>query len=128
MGVILSFTARGHENIRALHRNTFEFTKDSHVTPAGDCIIGVLSDFDEPKKLSGPVVIEMEAGGERETVKGELNPDFNSSHEIVVRKSSFLSPRTLCVRADKSCKDLSKVFRDMLKDPQTIIKVRIIEA
>ena len=31
----------GHKNIRALHKKTIEITKDSDLTPSGDCIIGV---------------------------------------------------------------------------------------
>ena len=31
----------GHENIRSLHNKTIEITKDSKLTPGGDCIIGI---------------------------------------------------------------------------------------
>ena len=31
----------GHENIRSNHKNTIEITKESHLTPRGDCIVGV---------------------------------------------------------------------------------------
>ena len=31
----------GHPNIRSNHKKTIEITKDSHLTPQGDCIIGV---------------------------------------------------------------------------------------
>jgi hypothetical protein len=31
----------GHENIRSNHQKTIEITKESHLTPSGDCIIGV---------------------------------------------------------------------------------------
>ena len=31
----------GHKNIRSLHEKTIEITKESDLTTAGDCIIGV---------------------------------------------------------------------------------------
>ena len=31
----------GHENIRSNHQKTIEITKESHLTPRGDCIVGV---------------------------------------------------------------------------------------
>ena len=31
----------GHENIRSNHQKTIEITKESHLTPSGDCIVGV---------------------------------------------------------------------------------------
>lgn len=31
----------GHKNIRSNHQKTIEITKDSHLTPSGDCIIGI---------------------------------------------------------------------------------------
>ncbi len=33
----------GHKNIRSLHEKTIEITKDSKLTPSGDCIIGINS-------------------------------------------------------------------------------------
>ena len=45
----------GHPNIRSLHAKTIEITKDEHLTPRGDCIIGVkankaCADLDESFK------------------------------------------------------------------------------
>ena len=42
----MKFSARGHENIRGVHKTTFEFTKEKELTLKGDCIIGVNADFD----------------------------------------------------------------------------------
>ena len=35
----IAFT--GHENIRSNHQKTIEITKESNLTPRGDCIVGV---------------------------------------------------------------------------------------
>ena len=46
---MISFNAYGHENVKATHKNTIEFTKEKELTPQGDCILGVNSDFDFKK-------------------------------------------------------------------------------
>ncbi len=48
-------TFYGHPNVRSLHPKTIEITKDEHLTPRGDCIIGVrankaCADLDEALK------------------------------------------------------------------------------
>ena len=37
-------TARGHPLVRAMHRSTFEVTKEHELTPGGDCIIAIGAD------------------------------------------------------------------------------------
>lgn len=121
-----SFTARGHPNITARHKNTFEFTKESHVTEAGDCVIGVEAGFFVPESFleqGWPVIIEIEAGGLSESVKAESSPAFRNGDELVVRKSGFISERTFATNADRVCSDFSPEFRSMLKDPASVIRV-----
>ncbi|MEM2907042.1 MAG: DUF371 domain-containing protein, partial [Candidatus Odinarchaeota archaeon] len=48
-------TARGHPNITATHKTTFEFTKEESITIKATCIVGVkaskgLPDFSEKFK------------------------------------------------------------------------------
>ncbi len=109
------FRAYGHENITSKHKNTFEFTKDSFVTKTGDCIVGVKADFSlkEIKKFikslkSDKIKIIISVDGIIEEINAEINKDFNSEHEIVIRKSDFLSERTLAIRADKSAINFKK--------------------
>jgi hypothetical protein len=51
------FHCFGHENIRARHGKTIEFSKDCELTARGDCIIGVRADFElaAVKKLAGKI-------------------------------------------------------------------------
>ena len=53
----MKFTAYGHPYITATHKNTFEFTREKHLTLKGDCIIGVNVDYTlaELQKLSGKI-------------------------------------------------------------------------
>ena len=128
-----TFTCWGHEHITAQHKNTLEFTKDDFVTRTGDCIVGCkadfnyreLKDFIEEKirqyqnnkknsidkniknKSSGiEIKIIIEVDGIKEKITGFLNPDFDDDREIVVRKSDFLSKRTLVYGSDKGAGDL----------------------
>lgn len=46
---MMQFHITGHENILSTHKNTFEFTKDKHLTKSGTCIVGVNADFELEK-------------------------------------------------------------------------------
>ena len=117
-----SFSAYGHENITAKHKTTLEFTKDKEVTKTGDCIVGTKADFGlksikkfikNKKKLK----IIMKAGDFSEEIRCEINPNFNDDEEIVIRKSDFISKRTLGINADKAAVDLNKEFIKLMKNP-----------
>ena len=73
-------TFYGHPNVRSLHAKTIEITKDEHLTPRGDCIIGVrankaCADLDEAlkhrlKSNSAVVRIEVMVGNESFLITG----------------------------------------------------------
>jgi hypothetical protein len=113
-------TFYGHSNIKSLHPKSIELTKDQHLTPRGDCIIGVkankaCADLEESVKRrlkSNTSVIRMELivgdesflitgrGDERLTV---LNP-----HDIVIRTTNYVCPRTMSVLCDKGSSDIPR--------------------
>ncbi len=122
--------AYGHKNITGKHKNTLEITKDPGLSIQGDCIIGVKSDFDlsEIKKMmKGKKYLRMELSVESisEEVNAELNPDFDDDHEIVLRRSDFKSKRTLGIRADKACNDLSREFVEKLKNDKAELNIKM---
>ena len=49
-----------------------------------------------------------------EEINCEINPDFNSDREMVIRKSDFVDERTFAVRADKSASELDKGIVELL--------------
>lgn len=120
-----SFTSKGHPNIRATHKNTFEFTKDNHVTPTGDCLCGVESDFDSLPVSDKELTISIDVDGVIEKIRAWGNPEFSDDDEFVVRKTDFISNRTYAINADKACIDFSEEFREKLKDPNNLIKITI---
>jgi hypothetical protein len=122
----------GHENIRSNHQRTLEITKESHLTPRGDCIIGVnakssCADLPEElkNKLKNPdskVNFSIKVGGEEFVMEGKGHPDLILSHteDIVIRKSDFVCPRTLAIKCDKASDLLPRIMVKLLQDPKTI--------
>ena len=128
------FSAYGHQNIRAAHKTTLEFTKDKEVSLKGDCIIGVNADFDvlELKKFikscgNCKVKIEIKTGDGKimDAIEAELNPDFFDEKEIVIRRSSFRSSRTLAINSDKSSFEIGNLFGNYLKTPNNRMTIKI---
>ena len=125
-----SFTAWGHENITGKHKRTLEFTKDSNLGIEGDCILGVSANFSvydlkELIKEESRLRMIIKAGDISDEVVFEANPNFDDEKEIVIRKGSFSSERTLGFNADKACSDLKKELIEKLKNPEQKIDVLI---
>ena len=127
----------GHENIRSNHKNTLEITKESHLTPRGDCIVGVNANSscnDLPQELKDKlrnsdvkVSISIRAGDHEFVMCGNGHPDLTLTHkdDIVIRKSDFTCPRTLAVKCDKASDLLPREMVSLLQDPNTKGVLRI---
>ncbi|MFX0068197.1 MAG: DUF371 domain-containing protein [Promethearchaeota archaeon] len=125
--------ARGHPNITATHRTTFELTMDPTVGKRGTCVIGVnanrsikdlspnFKEFARCKHTKIQVVLSV--GKFEEVITGYGHPDLTFSHpsDMVGRKSVFTCRRTLMIRADKAAIDLNRKMISLLKDPQQLI-------
>jgi uncharacterized protein len=124
-------TFYGHPNVRSLHAKTIEITKDEHLTPRGDCIIGVRAnkaceDLDEAlkhrlKSNSAVVKIEIMVGDESFIITGMgdhrlsmLNP-----HDIVIRRTNFACPRTMSVLCNKASSEVPRKIVETLQDQNT---------
>ena len=121
----------GHPNVQSLHARTVEITKEEHLTIKGDCIIGVradkaCADLDEKVRRTlmqdgTAVKIEIIVGGHAYTItgSGDSRLKLKNAHDTVVRKTSFVCPRTLSVRCDRASSDLPREMVGLLKDPKT---------
>jgi len=141
-----SFTCYGHENVTSRHKTTLEFTKDSELSLKGDCIVGLKADFSLVQlkkfidsKINKKITITIETindnklknngnlnemGGKIiETINAEINPDFNSDKEIVIRKSDFVDGRTFAINADKAAVELNKDLIGFLRVKENKIRV-----
>jgi hypothetical protein len=131
-------TAQGHVNVLGTHRMTFEVTKDQDLSKRGDCVIGVNAnkgptdfsfEFKEACRHEGArVTVRLDASGIIEIIHGLGSRHLSFSHprEIVGRKSSFSSDRTIMIRADKAACDLDRRLIEALRSPQTKLTVRIL--
>ena len=129
--------ARGHENVLATHKTTFEITKEALLSEKGDCIIAVSADKaladlsfkfkDWLKRENAKISILIEADNIKETVSAFGSPKLILSHptDIVVRKSSYVCDRTLAVKADKAACDLSRKLVEKLRNPRQKVKITL---
>jgi hypothetical protein len=120
--------AKGHENITSKHRTTIEVTKEEEISRRADCIVGVGADkgvvdlsegFKEKARNEESVIrVVLKVGDIREEVIGRGHPDLSFSHEtdIVIRRSGYICPRTIMIKADKSSRELDRRLINLLKD------------
>lgn len=125
--------ARGHHNITATHKTTFELTTAPTVGKRGTCVIGVNANrsikafspsFKEFARCEDAEIrVVLEVGNFKEVITGYGHPDLTFSHssDIVGRKSNFTCGRTLMIRADKAAVDLNREMISLLKNPQQLI-------
>ncbi|HJN56577.1 MAG: DUF371 domain-containing protein [Candidatus Woesearchaeota archaeon] len=130
-----SFNCYGHENVISRHKTTLEFTKGKNLTLNGDCIVGVNADFDlhsikkfiasatNNKKIK--ITIKNNEKGLKEEINAELNPNFDSDSEMVIRKSDFISNRTFAINADKSAFELNNKLIEFLKGKENKVVVTL---
>jgi hypothetical protein len=119
----------GHPMVRSRHRNTIEVTRDPNLTISGDCIIGVradkgLSDLssevrDSIRADGSELFITIEVPTESFVVRaaGSSLLSLEDSHEMVLRKTEFISSRTLAIRADAAAKDIPRRMVESLRSP-----------
>ena len=122
----------GHENIRSNHQKTIEITRESNLTPQGDCIVGVnakssCADLPEElknklKKPGSKVTFSIKVGDEDFIIQGKGHSELILTHteDIVIRKSDFICPRTLAVKCDKASDLLPRSMVKQLQDPKTL--------
>lgn len=124
-------TFYGHPNVQSLHAKTIEITKDEHLTPRGDCIIGVkankgCADLDESfkrrvKSNSAVVRIEVMVGEESFLItgRGDERLSMLNVHDIVIRRTNFVCPRTMSILCNKASSEVPRKLVKVLQDRQT---------
>lgn len=128
---------RGHPMVRAEHRTTVEITTDEHLTPSGDCIVGVgaskglaqLSDATKGALMSDAARVRLTfvtPGGDFSfAARGSRLLTLESPTEMVVRRSSFVCGRTLAIMAGSSAREFPRTLVGSLKSPQAVGLLRI---
>lgn len=127
----ISIPFYGHENIRSLHPKTIEITTESHLTVNGDCIIGVNADCgcnDIPERMK--LLLQNSKSNVDCTImvkdfsfkvkgKGNDKLTLKNPQDIVIRKSSFVCPRTLATNCDTASDAIPRQMIKLLQNPET---------
>jgi hypothetical protein len=138
MKVEESIDARGHPMVQATHETTLEFTKETHLTKRGDCIVGVEASkgaadlSDEFKGIArnstSRMTVFLRVGKYFEVIHGFGNQNLTLTHstDLVIRKSNYTCNRTLMIRSDKAALDLPRGLVSLLRNPSCRISVRLV--
>ncbi len=131
--------ARGHPNIRAIHKTTLEITRDQDLTPRGDCIIGVkaskgLADFSKEfkeiarKKTSIIITLLYIDDKLYDQVIGHGHPSltYSDNRKIIIRKSTYIDGATAMINSSKAARDLDRELVGKLRDSDTVLKTLFI--
>jgi hypothetical protein len=133
----VTFQATGHPTILSTHQTTLEITKDAHLSTRGDCIVAVNASIGPPElpkrlrdtlsKSGSKAMLCLTVDGRQFVVHGEGDPRLTLAHptDFVIRRSGFVSDRTLMVRADKSAYDVPREIVRLLQDPGTKVTIVI---
>ena len=121
----------GHKNIRSLHPKTIEITTEPDLTLNGDCIIGVdascgCNDIPEQMKnlmrnSKSEILFTISVNDVSFKVKGigHENLILTNPHDIVIRKSTFICPRTLAIQCDLASDSIPRQMIKILQNPDS---------
>ena len=121
----------GHKNIRSLHPKTIEITTEPDLTLNGDCIVGVDASCgcnDIPEQIKNlmrnsksEILFTISTKDVSFKVKGHGHENLilTNPHDIVIRKSSFICPRTLAIHCDLASNSISRQMIKILQNPDS---------
>lgn len=135
--IVEEFYAKGHRNVLATHSMTWEITKETDLSSRGDCVIAVcatkgLADLSKEfrelcRNDSTSITAELSTGNVTETIQGRGSQNLSLTHpkEIVGRKSTFASSRTVMVQSNKAACDIDRELVNLLRVPETTLVIRL---
>ncbi len=112
MSVTEIIHCRGHKNVLGLHKSTFEITKETELSPNGDCIIAVGADkgaIDLSPEFRQAVADDtailrttLTSAELSVTILSQGASGITLTHptDMVWRRSTFVCPRTIAVYSD----------------------------
>jgi len=127
----------GHAMVRAMHSRTIEITTEGHLTPRGDCIVGVgaskgVAQLSASLKRAlrsddARVRFTLVAPGGEFSFQAWGNKDlsFESTTDIVIRTSEFICGRTIAIKADSSAREIPRDLVRSLRSPGAAGLLRI---
>jgi hypothetical protein len=126
----VKFSASGHENVLGTHGTTIEFNHDDYLTPQGDCIVGIRSDYDVDDFLRiadklRKIKVTISCNKVSDSVVCYYNPEFSDPTHMIIRTSDWTDERTFAVRANKCANDLDRKLIEQMKSPDAKINVLV---
>jgi hypothetical protein len=127
----------GHNNIRSFHPKSIEITTDKDLTVNGDCIVGVRASCgclgipDKMKALlrnpKSEIICTLIVHGMSFKIIGKGSEKFTltNPHDIVIRKSNFICPRTMSIGCNMASDSIPRQMIEVLQDPNTMGTFRI---
>lgn len=121
----------GHKNIRSLHPKTIEITTEPDLTLNGDCIVGVDTSYgcnDIPEQMKNLMrdskseilfTISVKDISFKVKGSGHENLILTNPHDIVIRKSSFICPRTLAIHCNLASDSIPRQMIKTLQNPDS---------
>ena len=137
MKIIEEIYAYGHENVLGTHDTTIEFTKNTDLTPKGDCIVAINAtkacsdlkpDLKEKIKSGGKFVITLQVDHLSDTFQGYGSEKLKLSDEedMVFRKSTFICDRTVLINCTKAARDINRDLIERLTTPGKKLLITIV--
>ena len=128
MMILDKIEAFGHENILSSHKTTIELTKVNTLTTKGNCIIGINatkacydlnSTLKEKIRDGKRIRVILKVDDLQDSFYGFGNKQLRllNKEDIVFRKSSYISNRTILVNCTKSSNDINRKLVEKLKVP-----------
>jgi len=130
-------SAQGHLAVAATHPTTLEVTKEKNLTSKGNCIIAVAAskgaaDLNPTFKqlirnIETRITVLIRVEGLAANVTGWGDPRLSLTHprDLVIRRSNYICPRTLMVKADSAAVNLNRDLVKKLREPFSRVEVRI---
>jgi hypothetical protein len=118
---------RGHPLVLGSHPTTFEVTRENHLTPGGNCIIGIAADkgcaglsaeFKEVLSHDDAVLVtQLSAGNVEVEVRSQGSAQLTLDHpaDMVWRRSTYTCGRTIGICSDYVAATLPRELIRLLK-------------
>ncbi len=126
----IRFRCWGHQNLRATHGKTLEFTREAEISRRGTCIVGVAATFEpqEAARLRGTLTVKLLLGEDADQFQAVANPFMAASESLVFRRSGERFGNTFASESEKSARDLDRRLAAKLVDPLAEMEVCLEES
>lgn len=133
MEVYEQIRCRGHKNVRALHKSTFEITKETELSQNGDCIIAVAADkgaadlspeFQKALSVPGTILVTTLTIQDLSIViRSEGVDGITLTHptDLVWRRSAFTCPRTIGIYSDHTAARIPRELIEKLREGREML-------